>query len=301
MGKWKAIAVAGALVAVGTAAAGAVEAAPNGPCGTDGSAPPAQWDHVVLVMMENKSYKQVFTTYASEAPYLKSLAAQCGVATNYWSLWPRSVPNYLALSSGSNHGVTDDLGPKKAPISGPSLFSQLGSDWLALNESMGTNCQMSSAGLYPTHHNPALYYTSIRSQCATQDIPLDSKPDLSKRFTIITPNLLHDMHRTDATPTNAERVAAGDAWLSDFVPELVATPEYQAGRTAIFITWDEGRSVDLRVPLIVISPHTGEGVRDDTRYTHYSLVRAMQEMMGLSPLLDNAASATSVRGARLGV
>jgi len=251
--------------------------------------------------MENKSYSQIFNKYASSAPYIQSLVAQCGLATNYWSVFPKSLPNYVALVSGSTQGLTGDVKPADNQINAPSLFSQLGSDWLGLMEGAKKNCWTRSGNLYTVNHNSALYFSNIQQACQAQSVPLGSTPDLSRRFTLIVPNLLHDMHATATTTNNPDRVAAGDAFLHDFVPLLTATKQYQDGNTAIFITWDEGQSTNLQVPLIVISPSTAVGARDDTKYTHYSLVRAMQEMMGLSPLLANAADEVSVRGDKLGV
>ncbi len=75
----------------------------------------------------------------------------------------------------------------------------------------------------------------------------------------------------------------------------MATPQYQTGSTVIFITWDENAgSSGNQIPCIVISPYT-HGVKDATPYTHYSLLRTTEELLGL-PLLGNAASANSMLG-----
>jgi hypothetical protein len=55
-------------------------------------------------------------------------------------------------------------------------------------------------------HNPQAYYVNLGGDCARYNIPLTDPPDLSARFTLVTPNLIHDMH--DGT------VGDGDAWLS---------------------------------------------------------------------------------------
>jgi hypothetical protein len=90
-------------------------------------------------------------------------------------------------------------------------------------------------------------------------------------------------------------VADGDRFLQGYLPALLATPEYQAGNTAIFITWDENDGANgNQVPCIVISPFT-HAVRDGTRYTHYSLLRTTEALLGL-PLLGDARSAASMAG-----
>ena len=48
------------------------------------------------------------------------------------------------------------------------------------------------------------------------------------------------------------------------------------------------------VPTIVISPYTHR-IRDGTSYTHYSLLRTTEGLLGL-PLLGKAAGAASMRG-----
>ncbi|MBV9581907.1 MAG: acid phosphatase, partial [Chloroflexi bacterium] len=98
-------------------------------------------------------------------------------------------------------------------------------------------------------------------------------------------NLVDDMH--DGT------ISDGDNFLKSYVPALMATPQYQAGTTVIFITWDENDgSSGNQVPCIVISPYT-HGVKDSTPYSHYSLLRTTEELLGL-PLLGNAATANSM-------
>src|SRR5438093_1065256 len=74
--------------------------------------------HVFVVVMENRSYEQ-----ALAGGYTAQLAAKYGVATNYHGVSHPSLPNYLAMTSGSTWGVTDD-GYHSLPASG--LGQQLG-------------------------------------------------------------------------------------------------------------------------------------------------------------------------------
>jgi acid phosphatase len=206
MAKWRSMALAGVLVlGAGLVGGSAASADPAGPCGTAAGPPPAEWDHVVLLVMENKSYSQIFKKFASSAPYIQSLVAQCGLATNYWSVFPKSLPNYIALVSGSTQGLTGDVKPADNQIDAPSIFSQLDNDWLGLMEGMKKNCWTRNGNLYTVNHNPALYFSNIQQACQAQSVPLGPTPDLSRRFTMIVPNLLHDMHATATTTTNADR------------------------------------------------------------------------------------------------
>src|SRR5579884_3564 len=251
------------------------------PCGVMSS---ATYKHVVVIVMENHNYGRLIG--ASDAPYINQLASECGLATNYSAVSHPSLPNYLALTAGSTFGITDDKNPSGHPLGSSSIFSQLGSNWRALDESMPSNCYASDSGTYVAHHNPAAYYTSVASSCKSLDTPLGSTPDLSAAFTFITPNQCDNMHDC--------AVSSGDNWLKAFVPKLIQSPQYQAANTVIFVTWDEGSSSDNQVVTEVIAPTVTPGLKVGTPFTHYSLLRTSEELLGL-PLLGNAANAASMR------
>lgn len=253
------------------------------PCGS--TATPPSYQRVVWIVMENRSFGDVVGS--PSAPYLASVARACGLATHYNGVAHPSLPNYLAMTSGSSHGISDDDGPSSHPLADPSIFSLLGSGWRSLQESMPTNCDRGHTGDYAVKHNPAAYYTTVGAACATQDVPLTSPPDLSARFTLLTPNLCHDMHDCST--------ATGDTWLAGEVAAIVDSPTYRAGTMAVFVTWDENDSGDGPVPTYVIAPSVRPGTRSAVPYTHYSLLRTTEELLGLHPLLADAGAATSMR------
>jgi hypothetical protein len=260
-----------------TATTTTARAAVSGPCRA--AAPPAQWQHVVWIVMENRGLSEVHT------PYVTQLAAECGSASNYSGISHPSLPNYLALTSGSTHGVGDDGGPSEHPIKGPSIFSVVGS-WRSLEESMPSPCDHASSGQYAAKHNPAVYYVDLPG-CASNDVALGAVPDLSARFTFITPNICHDMHDCSTS--------TGDQWLSREMAQILGSTEYRRGSTAVFITWDENDSGGALVPLYVVAPSVAPGTRVGAALSHYSLLRATQEMLGLTPSLGASVSAPSLR------
>ena len=282
---------AGTTAAI-SAATEPVAAANPPPCGTT-TQPPA-YTHVVWIVMENKQYDQIIGS--PNAPYLNSLADQCGLATNFSAEAHPSLPNYIAMTSGSTQGIADDAGPASHPLNVDSIFSQLGTGWRSLEESMSSNCAAADSNLYAVRHNPAAYYTNL-ANCATLDVPLADTPDLSARFTFITPNTCDDMHACPTQSDIATETRTGDTWLANFMPKVFATPEWQQGQTAVFITWDEDDYSDSQhIATLVIAPSTPAGFRSAVAYDHYSLLRTTEELLGL-PLLGNAGSAVSMRGA----
>lgn len=266
-----------------------------GPCGWATGPPPAQFDHVVWIIYENKRWDMIFGS--GWAPYIAGLAAQCGRADNMHHVYPKSLPNYIALTSGTTGGITSNRDPSYWPQSQVSLFEQLNGDWRQLNESMPENCALKKSGDYTVNHSPAHYYTRIREECRELSVPMMFPPDISARFTLIIPNKIHDMHRTDSTPTQESRVRAGDEWTSQVMPQLLASPEYQAGRTVIILTWDEANQRTSRIPFVVISPYTAPGTVSNTAFNHYSVLKATEQMLGITTFLAGAAdpAVTSIR------
>ena len=262
--------------------------APNAttPCGVAGT-PPATYAHVIWILFENKLYSKIIGS--SSAPYINGVAKKCGLATNYYAVGHPSLPDYIALTSGSTQGITDDSGPSSHRLTAASIFSQLGSGWRSLDESMPGNCYLSNSGQYLVRHNPAAYYTNIRTVCNSRDVPLGTTPDISARFTFVTPNACNDMHNCS--------ISTGDKWLSTFLPKILNSSTYAAGSTAVFVTWDESDSSSSnRVPTLVISPRTAVGALSSTTFNHYSLLRTTESMLGLG-CLAKACNAASMRSA----
>jgi phosphatidylinositol-3-phosphatase len=262
-------------------------------CGSEASG--THYSHVVWIWMENKTYRSVIGS--SSAPFENSVARQCGVASNYFGITHPSLPNYLAATGGSTFGVTDDDAPSAHPIQAPSLFSQLtaaGLSWRSYEESMPANCALNTAKPYAVKHNPAAYYTSIRSTCATSDVPLDGNlsHDIAAgtlpSFAFVTPNLCNDTHDCS--------VATGDAWLSTWISAITAGPNYRSGNTLIVLTWDEGTGSTNQIPTIVIAPSVRPGAVVGVRLDHYALLRSAEDLLGLGHI-GAAATAPSLAAA----
>jgi phospholipase C len=281
------VAVAAAACTHGGGPPGHPQAAGH-PC--TGAAPPPAYEHVVTIVMENHGFSQV----AGHSPFLNALAHRCGLATGYRAVSHPSLPNYLALTSGSTQGLDgSDCSPGPGCQSdGPSIFAQ--TDWRAYAESMPEPCTSRNVGDYAPRHNPAVYFTSVAARCGSRDLPLprlaaDLRSGALAPYTFVTPNLCSDEHDC--------HVSDGDRWLGRWVPRILHSPLYRAGRTVLFITYDEDdHHEENRVYTVVVAPSVPPGTAAGDAFTHYSLLRTQEELLGL-PLLGAAASATSMRAA----
>jgi hypothetical protein len=283
--------------AVSSSATVTTAVAPTGPCGESGPAP-ARYDHVVWIWMENHSASAVLGPRAA-TPFEKDLAARCGSGTNYHAVGSPSLPNYLGATSGSSQGVHDDASPSSHRVDADNLFRQVRAaqeSARSYEEAMTQNCQPRPAGRYAVKHNPQAYYVGAEdlAACQRDDVPLGSLTagrlvdDLDRgqlpAFSFITPDLCDDTHDCG--------VDLGDAWLSQWVGRLLDSAVYRAGRTALFVVWDE----PTPMPVLVVSPTTPSGTTSPAPFDHYSLLRTTEELLGL-PYLGQAATATSMRPA----
>jgi phosphatidylinositol-3-phosphatase len=258
----------------------ASSAAASGPC--SGARQPAHYQHIVLIMMENKTYGNVIGN--KNAPAINTLARQCAVVPVAAAAHP-SLPNYIAVTSGSTQGVRDDKGPAAHPLNVASIFSQLSGDWRSYGESMPASCARRNSGLYAVRHLPALYYTNLRALCPQRVLPLPASPDLSARFTMITPNLVHDMHHTATTKTTTTQLRAGDSWLKGELPKLVNSSQYRTGTTLIILMWDEGDGAMNTVPALLVAPAIPPGSHPAGTFTDATILRFFIEgLLGLPQL-----------------
>ena len=142
--------------------------------------------------------------------------------------------------------------------------------WRSYEQNMPSACVSQNVGNYVDRHNPEVYFPSDRAQCLAWDLPLGTlsggplvdalDANALPAFSFITPDVCEDMHSC--------RTRTGDDWLSQWVPRIVASPGYQDGSTAIFITFDEGEGghsydctdnttdIGCHVATIVVSPST---------------------------------------------
>ena len=279
------------LVCLAAACGGGGSTTPGSPARTGhpctGAAPPSRFAHVILIVMENHGFGQV----AGHSPFLNALAHRCGLAAGYHAVTHPSLPNYLALTSGSTQGLAgSDCSPGVGCRSGgPSIFGQ--TRWRAYAESMPGHCGRSNSGGYAPRHNPAVYFTRVAAACAGDDVPLTELPrDLRSghlaAYMFIAPNLCSDEHDCG--------VAQGDAWLAKWVPRITSSPAYRSGQTALFITYDEDdHNEENRVYTVVAARSVRPGTLSRQRFTHYSMLRTQEQLLGL-PALGQAASATSM-------
>jgi len=295
------IALAGLALAVGVAAGvsrTALEPSALGPntAGIESaeSRAPA-FTHVVVVVFENQEYEMVIGD--PSAPTFNGLARRHALLTNSYAVTHPSLPNYLALVSGSTQGMTGAC--NDCVVTAPSLvdsLEQAGRGWKTYAEGLPSpGFTADLAGRYVKRHNPFLYFKGVLEHPTrlARVVPYDQLAvDLGRgelpQFSLVVPDLCHSMHDCS--------VATGDAWLKGFVGRLLEAPQMKGG--VIFITFDEGtsdRQGGGRIATIVAGSTVASGVHSTQPVTHYSVLRTVEDAWGL-PRLGESANAKPITG-----
>ncbi|MHB8425606.1 MAG: alkaline phosphatase family protein [Gammaproteobacteria bacterium] len=242
--------------------------------------------HVVMVIEENKSFSTIIGN--PDAPYLNTLAREGLLFTDAHAVVHPSQPNYVALFSGSTHGLTDDSCPHN--LGGANLASELLAKKLSFAiysedlPSAGYTACSGSGGLYRRKHNPVADFQQAGLPTSVNRPFRDFPEDYSRLPTVafVVPNMMNDMH--DGS------IAEGDAWLRAHLSKYAEWAKTHD--SLLIVTWDESdaRSFTNQIPLIVVGVHVKSG-RDGNHVTHYSVLRALTDMYGLKPLAEAAQTA----------
>jgi phosphatidylinositol-3-phosphatase len=250
------------------------------------------FDHIFVVIMENHSSSQIIGS--ADAPYINSLVAGYGLAANYTAISHPSLPNYLALTSGSTFGLTTDCTDcfQNAPNLAVDRLVPAGLTWRGYMESMPSPAFVGDSYPYMQKHDPFVYYDNIRTDPAQfanvvpyTQLAVDlASAETTPAFGWITPDMTDDMH--DGS------VAQGDAWLSTAIPAILKSDAFTIDQSLLFITWDENDdSPGNQVATLVIADAVPPGFASHVPYTHYSLLRTIEASWGLAPLTANDAAA----------
>jgi hypothetical protein len=177
-----------------------------------------------------------------------------------------------------------------------------------------------AADQFADRHEGFMYFPSVTANTAYCDAHVLSFQPLlgdlhlastTPNFSFISPNLCNDGHDAPCVNGDPGGFANIDAFLSLWVPIIMASPAYQQGGL-IFITFDEGSTSQAccgetngrtpshpnsaepgmsgpgggRVGAVAISPFIKPGTVSTVDYNHYSALRSIEDVFGLAHLGD---------------
>lgn len=218
------------------------------------------FDHVVLVMMENEAPSGLRGAHLG---YLHRLLHRAETDSDYFGVTHPSLPNYVAAIAGRTGGTVSDNPDQRFAF--PTLAGELDRRGLSWQAAMGglpypgyagnwypgpTNAVSAPAdALYALKHDPFLLFPALRRRDRRHVVPLrtwlaEMRRGGLPRFTWISPNLCADMHGQPANgsrcpETDLPRLKAdGNAFLRRLVPRLLRSPGWTS-RSLLIVTWDE--------------------------------------------------------------
>ncbi len=217
----------------------------------------------------------------------------------------KTVADQLTAAGRSWRGYMQDM---PAPCTHPAIGAKDGT------QSARPGAQ------YAARHNPFVYFHSLIDgpDCARNDVPLSALTgDLrssaaSPSFALITPDLCEDGHDAPCVDGRPGGLVSADDFLRRTVPMITASPAYRDGGL-LLITFDEaeaaGSEADAsaccgepqfpnatnngfitpgrgggRIGLVALSPYIDPGTVDRQPGNHFTLLRSVEDLYGLSHL-----------------
>jgi hypothetical protein len=197
-----------------------------------------------------------------------------------------------------------------------------------LNTTDGTQ-SAASTDQFATRHDPFVYFHSIIDSpaCHSDVVSMKSftqnlaSEATTANFNFVVPNLCNTGHDATCAGTNVRGshvggLTAADYWLEKYVPQIVGSPAFKHNGLLI-VTFDEAGTSDAtaccneqpgintalpgltgpgggRVGAVLVSPFITAGTTNATPYNHYSMLRSVEDLFGLSHLgLAGAAGLTA--------
>jgi phosphatidylinositol-3-phosphatase len=273
------------------------------------SFPPIQT--VFVIVLENTDWMHFKNS--PDAPFINGtllpMASHCEQYYTPSELHP-SLPNYIWMEAGDHLGIFEGT-PLESHVSNTNHLSAMldraGISWKAYQEDIdGTYVPLTYTNHYTPRHNPFIYFDDVTGTNNFSDpygiahirpyeeLAADLTNNTVARYNFITPNNCNNGHDGCAPFYNPVRQA--DTWLANEVPKILNSAAY-LNNGALFITWDEGDGAfsDGPIGMIALSSFVrGGGYFNEIYYTHSSMLRTMQEIFGVMPLLRDAANAPSL-------
>src|SRR5216683_774756 len=272
------------------------------------------FDRVVVIVLENGDYEN-----AVQDKNLAALAAKGASFSNFHALFHPSYPNYLAMIAGTDFGIHRRgryLADRQVNFPNDAVHKTIADRLIAsgldfkqyVEELPEGTCPWNMSGQhvsdkrgnYVRRHVPFLSFREVQQKWCDRVVPVDSgKSDNSfvqdakkglVAYSFYTPNMNHDGHDTT--------VQVAGAWVKKFLDDTF--PEKLRKGTLVIVTFDEsGGNADNRIYTLFLGDMVKEASQQDPqalgrRYTHYNVLRTIEDNFGLEPLTANDRAAAPI-------
>lgn len=239
--------------------------------------------HVFIVVEENTNYASVVGT--SAMPYLDTLIAGNGLATQYYANTHPSIGNYFMMTVGQV--VTND-DSYAGTVNLDNIVRRLvaaGKTWKSYAEDLPqAGYTGGNVGQYARRHNPLSYLSDVTDNPIQKQrlVPFtqfaaDLAGDTLPNYSFIVPNLCNDAHDC--------ALGTADAWLRSNIKPLIESARFQQDGLLI-IVFDEAATDNVygggQVALVMVGAKVKPGYQSTRIYQHQSTMRLMLRALGVT-------------------
>lgn len=253
---------------------------------------PPHVQRVLIVVLENADYATALVQ-----PFLAQLAREGALLRNSFAVGRHSLPNYLAMTAGSLHGVASNTPVTLDVPHIGDLLEAHGRTWKVYVEHYPGRCFLGSrSGPYVRRHVPFLHYKNVQAnpeRCRriveAAELAIDIQNGTLPDYSFYVPDLNHDGHNTGVTEA--------DQWLSQTFGPRLKDPRFMHD-TLFVVTFDEGRGWwhGNHIYTVFYGDRVIPGAVSDARFDHYSLLRTIEDLFTLGTLGQEDAHASAVTG-----
>jgi hypothetical protein len=278
------------------------------------------FDRVVIVVLENGDYEA-----AVRDKNLSDLAAKGASFSNFHALFHPSYPNYLAMVAGTDFGIHRRryLADRQVNFPNDATHKTIADRLIAsgldfknyAEELPEGNCPFRidsqhvskrKAGDYVRRHVPFLSFEEVQEKWCDRVVRVDSSKGNSLlgddstfvkdakaglvAYSFYSPNMNNDGHNTN--------IGVAGAWVSKFLDK--AFSEKLRKGTLVIVTFDESdHNSDNRIYTLFLGDMVKEANQQDSKaldrhYTHYNVLRTIEDNFGLQPLADGDREAAPI-------
>ena len=250
----------------------------------------SRFEKVFIVIFENTNYQD-----AAARPFFLKLASEGATLKNFHAETHPSQPNYIALISGSQNGCTGNGSINIDALNITDLLAKKGKSWKVYAEAYPGKCFLGdNSTTYARRHNPFVSFKSIQSnvdKCSRIVDASELAGDIEKGnlsdYSFYIPDVRNDGHDTG--------VAFADTWYSARFGPLLKDARFMKGMLLVS-TFDESGPFEPTNHIYTSLYGAGvkPGASSNTHYTHYDLLRTIEDAWDLGVMSTQDKAAVSI-------
>jgi phosphatidylinositol-3-phosphatase len=255
-----------------------------------------KFSHIVVVIGENTNASNVFGNL--NAPYINALAAQGAKFSNSFGVFHPSQPNYLALYSGGNQGITNDnlITTKFSTANLGRELIDAGKTFITYSEDLpSVGFDGKTSGKYARKHNPAANWMGT----GTNKVPVNTNQPFTAfptnfnnlpSVSFVVPNLCNDGHDSCAPLNNGTKQY--DTWIKN---NLDAYKKWCIlNNSLLIVTYDEDDFTTVnKIATVIYGAKVAVGANSQT-INHYSVLRTIEDAFNIPTHAGAAGTASDI-------